>query len=104
MDLYLNIVCLFLSFFCGRIGLVYARGGVMERNIFLLILGTIVNFAWLPSAIWFFKEGYWIVGLISALVSLFGFNLLVTIKRPYLFTWRKYFDVVVIICLYLIWG
>jgi hypothetical protein len=92
-----------LSFFCGRIGLVFARGGAIPKNIFLVTLGTITNFAWLPSLVWFFKEGYWFVGLISILVSLFGFNLLVTIQRPYLFTLRKYFDVVVIICLLLIW-
>lgn len=104
MDLYLNITCLSLSFFCGRIGLVFARGGIMPKNIFLIALGTITNFAWLPSLIWFFKEGYWIVGLISVLVSLFGFNLLVTTQRPYLFAYRKYLDVLTVACLILVWG
>ena len=102
-ELSFAVVGIISSSFCGRISLVYARGGIFDRDFFSLIFGTVANFAWVSSFFWFYLEGNWLIPLIAMLISLFGFNLLITPDRHYFYRIRNMLRVIPLISLFGMW-
>tara|TARA_A100001015_G_C14639600_1_gene574912 strand:- start:277 stop:624 length:348 start_codon:yes stop_codon:yes gene_type:complete len=86
LEIIFAILTIILSFFCGRISLVYARDGVQDVDFFSLILGLISNYIWVVSIVWFWYAGNWIIPIIVILISLFGTNTLVI--PGYNIVWR----------------
>ena len=84
-ELIFAISGIIISFFCGRISIIFARGGVTDYNILSLIFGTGANLVWVSSVIWFFLEGQWLIPIVVILVSLFGF---LTLVSGHTFFWR----------------
>jgi len=97
------VIGIIISFLCQRITLVYARGGIIDNDFFSLILGTIANYAWISSIIWFIFEKNWLIPIIIILISLFGFNTIVTISRPIIHKFRNVLRIMSIFCLLGMW-
>ena len=97
------LICMMSSLLCGRISLVYARGGVNDQDFFSLTIGTLANFAWIPSVLWFFLEGNWIIAVTTMVISIFGLCLLVTPHRHLLWRIRNILRLISIISFSLMW-
>ena len=102
-ELAFAVLCIFISFFCGRISLVFARGNIKDYDFFSLIIGLIANVTWLSSIVWFWFASNWIIPIVSIIISLFGFNMLVLPERLILWKLRNVFRIISISCLFGMW-
>jgi len=97
MELVFATLCIIFSLFCQRITLVFARAGFIRQDFFTLIVGTIANYAWVSSVIWFYFDGEWLIPLIAFLVSLFGINTLVIADKTSLYQNQNIFNIITIL-------
>ena len=102
-ELVFAILTILISFFCGRISLVFSRGGIVDQDFFSLLLGLFTNFVWLVSLIWFWFEGNWLIPLIVVVVALFGTNTLVKPNNVILWSIRNILRVLTLFCALVMW-
>ena len=102
-ELVFAVLCIFISFFCGRTSLVFAKDNIKDYDFFSLIIGLIANVTWLSSIVWFWFAGNWIIPIVTIIISLFGFNMLVLPERLILWKLRNVFRIISISCLFGMW-
>ncbi|MDC1255876.1 hypothetical protein N8128_06805 [Paracoccaceae bacterium] len=92
------VFCIIVSFICGRISIVFARGGVKDHDFFSLAIGLIANLSWFSSVTWFWFEGNWMILVVTILLSLFGFNMIVRPSSLLLWKFRNLIRIIAICC------
>ena len=102
-ELYFAIIGIIVSLFCGRISIVSARGGLVDKDFFSLTIGLIANFVWVSGIIWFVMMQSWIIPIIAVLISLFGFNKLVQADNNSFYRMRNLLRLISIFCLLGMW-